>query len=205
MAGNPTHGEKLRQLLRVGVMAVGAAAFVTRAAPAPPQRTDAWTQTASGALVEANRGGHQAPVPSGPHGSAAQGDAVDSLAGEDPPWAVGRLDGSADSHAEATALDPEGWQAFYSRGEATFRLRRFRQALDDFGMVVALQPHFPGAYFARGMLRWLGGQCTGARADFQAFAALANDHVAVSRGIRYMEDLQAAARCGPAREVSMPT
>jgi tetratricopeptide (TPR) repeat protein len=111
----------------------------------------------------------------------------------------GELDEAIRSYTVAVGPNDDGWWAtYYFRGVSYFRLRQFQQALEDFQRVIVLQPHNGHAYFARGVIRWLGGQCSAALIDFQAFVALSDGEEALAlRAQSYIEQLEAMVRCEP--------
>jgi len=109
----------------------------------------------------------------------------------------GEFDEAIRSYTVAIGPNDDGWwAAYYFRGVSYFRLRQFQQALEDFQRVIDLQPHNGHGYFARGVLRWLGGQCSAAMNDFQVIVALSDGEEAVAvRANGYIEQLEAKVRC----------
>ncbi len=110
----------------------------------------------------------------------------------------GEFDEAIRNYTVAIGPNDDGWwAAYYFRGLSYFQLRQFQRALEDFHHVIVLQPHSGHAYFARGVTRWLGGQCSAALDDFQAFVALSDDEEAFARAQDYIEQLEAIVRCEP--------
>lgn len=114
---------------------------------------------------------------------------------------LGALEAAISDYSIAIRMDPDNWSPYYWRGVSLVGLQRFPAALDDFSRVIAQRPLGTStAYYARGVLNWMNGQCELARDDLTVFGNLDFDKDLLARAPFYLEYLRGATRCDPPPE-----
>ena len=95
---------------------------------------------------------------------------------------LGALEAAISDYSIAIRMDPDNWSPYYWRGVSLVGLQRFPAALDDFSRVIAQRPlGTSAAYYARGVLNWMNGQCELARDDLTVFGNLNFDKELLAR------------------------
>lgn len=121
----------------------------------------------------------------------------------------GDINSAIEYYTKAIEIDPAFAMAYQMRGAANQTLRKYRQALSDYSMVITCgEPNFRAVgYYNRGIVKNMTGDFSGATADFSEAIALdrkmapAFFHRAISRSKTgdtqgRQEDFRQAARLG---------
>jgi tetratricopeptide (TPR) repeat protein len=86
--------------------------------------------------------------------------------------ARGRLDQAQSHYSNAIQLNPEMYQAYFSRGLVRMRTQDLAGALADFEVGVRIDPRFPGGWVLKGLAHEQAGELDKARKDFASAARL---------------------------------
>jgi tetratricopeptide (TPR) repeat protein len=75
-----------------------------------------------------------------------------------------------DLYSRAISINPDMFQAHFSRGLLRQKLGRLQEALDDFDETVRIAPSYRGAFVHKGLTQWKLGDSEGARESFERAA-----------------------------------
>ena len=81
--------------------------------------------------------------------------------------ARGKLNKAEASYSQAIELNPEMYQAYFSRGLLRMRTREFAAAISDFEAGVSIDPRYPGGWVLKGLALEQAGELEKARRDFE--------------------------------------